>query len=218
MKVLELFSGTESFSKVARERGHETFTVDYDPEFDPDLCMDILDVTVDKIPFKPDIVWASPPCTSFSVASIYRHWKDGYPKSPQAFIGLAIVCKTKQLIKELNPTFWIIENPRGMLRKQRLMEELKRNTVTYCQYGSLIQKPTDLWNNLEGWKPLPMCRPGSPCHEKASRCARKGLQGINNSFSNLGSKGKVKRAIVPKELCEEIIMFCEGKIKEEGGF
>ena len=28
MKILELFSGTESFSKVARERGHVVFTVD----------------------------------------------------------------------------------------------------------------------------------------------------------------------------------------------
>ena len=28
MKVLELFSGTESFSKVARKRGHQTFTID----------------------------------------------------------------------------------------------------------------------------------------------------------------------------------------------
>jgi len=32
MKILELFSGTESFSKVARERGHVVFTVDNDKE------------------------------------------------------------------------------------------------------------------------------------------------------------------------------------------
>jgi len=42
MKILELFSGTESFSKVARERGHECLTVDNNPLFDADLTMDIL--------------------------------------------------------------------------------------------------------------------------------------------------------------------------------
>ena len=217
MKILELFSGTESFSKVARERGHECFTIDMDLSFNPDLCIDILNFDIKMLPKEfrtPDVIWASPPCTSFSVASIYRYWKEGYPKNYKAFIGLAIVCKTIELINVLKPKFWIIENPRGMLRKQKLMEGLKRDTVTYCQYGTTTQKPTDLWNNLKDWKPKPMCKPGADCHEKASRGARAGIQGINNSFSNLGSKGKVKRAIVPKELCEEIIKYCEQKENE----
>jgi hypothetical protein len=49
-----------------------------------------------------------------------------------------------------------------------------------------------------------MCKPGSPCHEKASRGSKSGVQGITNSFNNLGSKGKVQRAIVPELLCKEI--------------
>ncbi len=214
MKVLELFSGTESFSKIARERGHECFTVDMDRSFNPDLCMDILELSINDIPFKPDLIWASPPCTSFSVASIYRYWREGYPKNHKAFIGLAIVCKTIELINELEPNFWFIENSRGMLRKQKLMEELSRDTVTYCQYGHTIQKPTDIWNNCSSWKPRPMCKPGADCHERASRSARTGVQGINNSFSNLGSKGKVMRAIIPKELCLEIIRCVEPKQNE----
>ena len=115
-----------------------------------------------------------------------------------------------EIIKQLNPKFFIIENPRGMLRKQDFMQGIKRNTVAYCQYGAKTQKPTDLWINFNH-KFKPMCKPGSPCHEKASRGARAGIQGINNSFSNLGSKGKVARAIVPKELCLEIIKNLEGK-------
>ncbi len=95
-----------------------------------------------------------------------------------------------------------------MLRKQDFMIELKRDTVTYCQYGFKTQKPTDLWNNLNhNFKP--MCKPGASCHEKASRGARAGIQGINNSFSDLGSKGKVLRAIIPEKLCLEIIKFIE---------
>lgn len=208
MKVLELFCGTKSFSKIAQKHGHETFTIDNDPQFNPDLCIDILDLELSMLPEKwkhPDFIWASPPCTTFSVASIFRYWtRGGLPKSYKTFIGLALVKKTLELIEEMQPKYWIIENPRGMLRKQFFMPNDKRITVTYCQYGNKVQKPTDLWNNLNH-KFRPMCKPGSPCHEKASRGTRNGIQGINNSFSNLGSRGKVLRAIIPEQLCEEII-------------
>ncbi len=211
MRILELFSGTESFSKVARERGHETFTVELDRSFNPDLCVDILDFNISMLPEEfrnPHIIWASPLCTTFSVASIRHYWENGKPKNEKTLHGIKIVKKTIEIIKQLNPKFFIIENPRGMLRKQDFIQALKRDTVTYCQYGLSIQKPTDLWNNLN-WNPRPMCKPGADCHQRASRGARKGLQAINNSFSNLGSRGKVTRAIVPKDLCLEIIKHCE---------
>lgn len=209
MKILELFSGMESFSKVARERGHEVFTIDNDSSFNPDLCIDILDLTPETIPFKPDIIWASPPCTAFSVASIYRYWTEGYPKNHKTFIGLAIISKTIELIKELEPKFWFIENPRGMLRKQKLMENLTRKTVTYCQYGHTVQKPTDIWTNCISWKPKPMCKPGADCHEKASRGAKKGVQGIYSAnYHDLKRSAKL-RAKVPGKLCLEIIKCCE---------
>ncbi len=208
MNILELFSGTESFSNIARARGHKVFTIDNDSRFNPDLCIDIIDLKLKDIPFKPDVIWASPPCTCFSVASIRHYWVDGKPKNEKTINAINIIKKTISIIKELNPKFWIIENPRGMLRKQDFMIELKRDTVTYCQYGFKTQKPTDLWNNLNhNFKP--MCKPGASCHEKASRGARAGIQGINNSFSDLGSKGKVLRAIIPEKLCLEIIKFIE---------
>lgn len=216
MKVLELFSGTCSFSNVARERGHKAFTVDIEKEFNPDLCIDILDFNISMLPeeFKDlDIIWASPPCTTFSVASIRHYWENGKPKNDKTLKGIEIVKKTLEIIKELKPKYFIIENPRGMLRKQEFINHLSRDTVTYCQYGHTTQKPTDLWNNLNH-KFKPMCKPGASCHERASRGSRNGIQGINNSFSNLGSRGKVKRAIVPFELCEEIIKHVE-KLQNE---
>jgi site-specific DNA-cytosine methylase len=211
MKILELFSGTESFSNVARERGHEVFTIDIDKSFHPSLAIDVLSLEVSMIPEEfrnPDIVWASPPCTTFSVASLRHYWKEGKPKNAKTLHGIMIVEKTLKIIRELNPHFFVIENPRGMLRKQSFMNGLHRNTVTYCQYGAKTQKPTDLWNNLNH-QFKPCCKPGSICHEAASRGVSKGVQGINNSFSDLGSKGKVRRAIVPRELCLEIIKACE---------
>ena len=219
MKIIEFFSGTESFSKVAREKGHQAFTIELDRSFNPDLCIDILNLDISMIPEEfrnPDIIWASPPCTTFSVASIRHYWVDGKPKNDKTLKGIEIVKKTLEIIKQLNPKFFIIENPRGMLRKQDFMQELERDTVTYCQYGAKVQKPTDLWNNLKHTF-KPMCKPGAPCHEPASRGARNGVQGINNSFSDLGSRGKVKRAIVPRELCLEIIKHCEKCVKTHEG-
>ena len=117
MNVLELFGGSCSFSNMAKKQGHKTFTSDY-KDFDGiDYVTDIMQFDLNKIPFKPDIIWASPPCTFFSVASIGKHWnKDHTPKTEQAKIGVAIVKKTMDIINELNPKYFIIENPRGKLR------------------------------------------------------------------------------------------------------
>lgn len=222
MKILELFSGTESFSKVARERGHEIFTVDIEPEFKPDLCIDILNLSSDLIRERfgvPDIIWASPPCTAFSVASIYRYWDKGKPKNEKTLHGIAIVKKTLEIIKELNPKFYVIENPRGMLRKQDFMLGLKRDTVTYCQYGAEWQKATDLWNNLN-WNPKPMCSPKSPCHVRAPRGSNKGIQGrpgFHPDSRYTISRKAVLRAIIPRQLCEDILIAIEKSAILEGG-
>ena len=52
-----------------------------------------------------------------------------------------------KLIRELNPQYWFIENPRGGLRKMRFMKDLPRYTLTYCQYGDTRMKPTDIFTN-----------------------------------------------------------------------
>jgi len=209
-KILELFSGTESFSKIAKKRGHKVFTIDYDKQFNPNLCIDILDFDISMLPeeFKhPSIIWASPPCTTFSVASIYRYWHKGKPKNEKTLKGIEIVKKTLKIIEDLKPKYYIIENPRGMLRKQRFMRGLHRDTVTYCQYGYTIQKPTDLWNNLNH-QFKPMCHPKSPCHERAGRGSKNGLQRIKNSYD---LKTASLRATIPPKLCLEIIKCCEKK-------
>jgi len=201
MKILELFSGTESFSKVARERGHEVFTVDNKLEFNPDLCKDILDLKPGDIPFKPDIIWASPPCQGFSVATIGRNWnKNHTPKTDLAQLSIDLVCKTLQLINNFMPKYYFIENPRGKLRKMHFMSVKNRKTVTYCQYGDNRMKPTDIWTNNEGWKPRLMCKPRANCHISAPRGSKTGTQGLKNS---------IERGIVPRELCEDIIKICE---------
>lgn len=77
MKVLELFAGTRSIGKAFEQRGHEVFSVEWDKQFeDIDLYEDILKVQANDILEKfgrPDVIWASPDCSSYSVAAISHH-------------------------------------------------------------------------------------------------------------------------------------------------
>lgn len=213
MKTIELFAGTKSFSKVMAKYGHETFTVDNDPELEPDLCVSIHDFMVQQMSYGPtDVLWASPPCTTFSVASISHYWTEGKPKNEKALEGIRILKKTIELIKEIQPKYWFIENPRGMMRKviDDIFKEVgitdyKRNTVSYCQYGSKIMKPTDIWTNLKTWNGK-MCKNGAPCHERAGRGAKTGVQGIYNlEWEKARGNSAKARGVVPPELFEEII-------------
>lgn len=208
MKLLELFCGTKSITKVFKSYGVDTFTLDFQEQFDPDICDDILNITARDILDrfgKPDAIWASPPCTAFSVASIGHHWTGGkqayIPKTEFAKLSKEIVIRTISLIKELNPTYWFIENPRGVLRKMPFMQELTRHTVTYCQYGDTRMKPTDIWTNHPNPKFKPMCHNGDSCHISAPRGAMTGTQGLS---------GARDRSVIPPELCEHIYNISVG--------
>ena len=100
MKILELFSGTESFSKVAEERGHTAFTVDILEKFNPSLCKDVLLLERKDLPFIPDVIWSSPLCTHYSQAK-----RSGFRDIAGANKN---VLKTLQLIDELKPKYWFI--------------------------------------------------------------------------------------------------------------
>lgn len=213
MQVLDLFAGSCSFGNVARERGHDVITTDYkqNPDGTVDIVSDIFEFDYESLP-RIDFVWASPPCTTFSIAGCRFHWNppesDGtrIPRSAAAGEGLRMIEKTLEIIDYLGPAYWIMENPRGLLRKFNIVEHLPRETATYCQYGDERMKPTDLWSNLffDVWTPKPMCKNGAPCHVSAPRGAQTGTQGIIGAY---------KRSMVPKELCEEIIVAVEEKGK-----
>jgi hypothetical protein len=203
MNVLELFAGSRSIGKQAEKLGMNVFSSDLIEFEGIDYAVSILDFDVTKVPFQPDIIWASPPCTSFSVASIGHHWTGGkgayIPKTDGARLGLELVKKTLEIINHFQPTYWFMENPRGVLRKLPVVQGLKRNTVTYCQYGDERMKPTDIWTNSNVWTPRLMCKNGDPCHVAAPRGSRTGTQGRSNAY---------ERSKIPDELCQEILKSC----------
>lgn len=214
MRTIELFSGTKSFSKVAQELGHSTFTIDNNPNLNPDQCMNLLESTnCDFLNEDWNICWASPPCTAFSVASIGRHWKGGkgayIPKSETALIGLKLLEITIKWISKVKPKYWFIENPRGIMRKvidkmfkEYNIKDYKRVTVSYCQYGDNRMKPTDIWTNFLEWNPKPICHNGDKCHVSAPRGSKTGTQGL---------KGAKERGVIPSALFYEIFEQLEEK-------
>ena len=213
MNLLELFAGLRSIGIEAERQGFNVFSVDWTKYDKIDLSIDIGELKKEDIPFIPDVVWASPDCTTYSIAACSTHRTN--TKEPKS--EYAIKCDTVnqhwiKLIKdwlEINPKLiFFIENPRGMLRHMEWMKEFKRHTVWYCKYGDDRAKPTDIWTNSKIWKPRPMCRNfkynkengeiiDRHCHhESARRGAKTGTQ---------GKKGSYNRSKIPNELCKEII-------------
>jgi hypothetical protein len=210
VKVLDLFAGTGSSTRAFEDRGHDVYKVELDRQFDAHLHADVLELdTADLYRLcdgAPDFIWASPPCTSFSVAAIGHHWGGGHrayvPKTEAARLGQRLVGHTLALIAELNPASWVMENPRGVLRKLPVVAGVDRVTVTYCQYGDDRMKPTDLWGgHPAGWSPRPMCRNGGGCHESAPRGAKTGTQGRD---------GARDRSMVPYDLGLSLCLAAEG--------
>lgn len=123
MKILELFAGTRSIGKAFEKRGHKVFSVEWDKNFENiDLYKDIAELTAQEILDKfgrPDVIWMSPDCTTFSIAAISHHRRKNEqtgnldPISNYAKFCDKVDKHCLDLIKQLNPHFWFIENPRG---------------------------------------------------------------------------------------------------------
>ena len=155
MKLLELFCGTCSVSNALCTKYHhcEVVSLDILPKFNATITVDILDW--DYTIYQPkhfDIIWASPPCTSYSKA----HRKG----VRNLDLADAIVKQTLTIIEYLQPNYWYIENPSdgGLLQHRDFMQSLTqyKHTCSYCKYGFDYRKTTNIWTNKQNLE-LKMC-------------------------------------------------------------
>ena len=114
-----------------------------------------------------DMILASPPCPDFSVAGMRHHWKRGKVPNPETVGSIELVKEILAFCHE-SPGLWVMENPRGMLRK---VIGRPKETSFMCWSGAPWMKPTDIWGDFPGSLRLP-CAP----HESASRSTAEGFQ------------------------------------------
>ena len=204
LKILDLFSGRKGWTSAMRDRGHYVLTIDNDPDTEPDICMDINDLTIEEIGTDWDIVLASPPCEGFSIASCMVHWSAEEPRVPKtqfADDSLQLVQHTYELIQQINPVYWAMENPRGMLRK--VWKEPTLTTYFASWLGGNFetrrpQKPTDLWGEFPESMPWPKPR----MWEVARRGAKTGTQGL----------ARDEAAMIPYQLSFTLCIHAEEKL------
>ena len=216
MKILELFAGTRSIGKAFERAGHEVYSIEWDKNFENiDWYEDIGKITAQDIIErfgKPDVIWASFDCATFSIAAISHHRRKNPetgnldPVSDYAKFCDKVDQNVLKLIKDLNPTYYWIENPVGGLRKMTWMQDIPyRYTTTYCQWGEKRMKPTDLFTNYPNAY-FPRCKNGDPCHESAPRGSKTGTQGL---------KGSKERSRIPDALCDYIVELCQKGLQDK---
>ena len=236
MRVLDLFAGTGSATVDFREAGHDVVRVEMDRRFEAEIYADVVDFAQGDPPGAFDFVWASPPCTSFSVGSFRHHWhattfcetcgakmrrnrgerwwhayrpdcakvRPGSlsyePKTATAEEGLTMLEATLVVVAKVRPRWWVIENPRGLMRKMPELAHVECRTITHCQYGDPRRmKPTDLFGVFPAGFEARSCRNGDPCHVAAPRGARTGTQGLSG----------IESAMLPPLLGRELLRAME---------
>ena len=169
MRVLELFSGTGSVGKCCKELGWDVVSVDL--LLPADHQVDIMDFDYKQYPKDNfDIVWASPPCTSFSILQcswLGRHKLVNGEKvifteeqrQKDMLEGDKLVLKTLEIINYFNPELWFLENPQsGKLKDRVYMKDIPYYDVDYCKYSDWgYRKRTRIWTNKKDWKNL-LCK------------------------------------------------------------
>ena len=159
----------------------------------------------------PDVVFMAPDCRTYSLAAISKHRRKNPdtgnldPITDDARTCDEVNKHVLELLKELNPKVWWLENPRACLQNMTWMKPLDKykHLVTYCQYmtdrpvSERRMKPTNLWTNIPNPPLKPPCKNGDDCHPYSPRGTRtSGTQAI---------KGAKDRAVYPPQLVKAIV-------------
>lgn len=187
LKTVEVWCGSKSFSKVAKELGHETWTTDILECFNPDYVGDILhywtqDKVFDKVK-NADVVWMSVVCKGWTLSAGNTHWTEyRQPKTQLAMDSIKMMMFARFIADycvKKNKIFFI-ENPIG--RASWILDNKYQKRVWYCKYGDIRAKPTYIYTNLD--IEFETCFNGNKeCHhEPAPRGSKTGTQGLKNDI------------------------------------
>lgn len=157
--VIDLCGGTGSWSRPWVEAGYQVELVTL-PMCDVRRYSEKMDTRR-----KAHMILAAPPCTHFS-GSGAQYWpaKDRDGRTAEA---LSVVDACLDIIEDLDPTYWALENPVGRLRglRERRLGEPKL-IFNPCDYGDPYTKKTLVWGTFNLPKkspvePIKVCKQGS---------------------------------------------------------
>jgi len=175
MRLLELFSGTHSIGKVAKDKGYEIVSLDRDlssecPWTDyvseTHIKEDIMTWDYKIYPEGHfDVITASPVCLWWSHLRscwIGRKCKTIHPteiitkqhlESDIEKYGKPMVDKIFEIIDYFKPKYWWIENPQTGRMKEYITDK-DYYDIDYCKYSDWgYKKRTRIWTNIKNFKP-----------------------------------------------------------------
>ena len=220
--LLELFSGTGSVGAAFRRAGWQVYSVDMKEVggHRPTYLGDVLQWRYDD-PSLPafDAVWASPPCTMYSVART-RAKAPRDLAAADRLVGRALEVIRYNTLGRPHVNWWL-ENPAsGLLSSRVVVAGLAKRLVSYCAYGSPYRKNTYLWSNCAfdpAWETR-SCPGMGECpqmvgrrHQAVAQRAppmRDGVRGIDSC-----SQEELYR--MPPQLCDEIAAYATQRFAEE---
>jgi hypothetical protein len=211
-RLLELCSGTGSVGQAFSARGWDVVSLDINPKARPTICCDLLELTVEQCTEQGpvDFVWASPPCTFYSIARA---------TGPPADLKAAdmLVQKCLDLAAELGAPF-IMENPyTGKLKSRAVVAGIPMRVVDYCKYGTPYRKRTSLWTNTAFEPSQPLC-----AYDCGSCVGRKHVEHAQRGSWAGSGEGRRSQSLntlyaLPAALCDEIAAFAsQGRGSGEG--
>lgn len=209
MRTLELFAGTQSFSKGVMRRSpeNEAITVDILDKFKPTHKADILTWDYTQYPVGHfDIVWCSPPCTEYSKAKT-RGERD-------LELADTLVRKCFEIVDYFKPSVWIVENVgTGLLvkRMETIRAGLSSTFVDYCVYGKPYRKRTILWSNAP--LHLGLCSGKGGCSQMDGG-KHKGSCGNGTArYNAAGVKSVWEKDEIPAPLIDTILDQCSATLQ-----
>jgi len=204
MKLLEIFCGTKSISKIFEKNGWKTYTIDVNQKYNPTECIDILDFDYTKfdknyfnhLHFSPDCTYMSQNQQTW----YYRlkgRGKNQYLFTPEIHNKKLkntdlLLNKIKEIIDYFNKSTFTIENP----YHNKFNNIINRNILNYpyeitdyCMYNNPIKKPTVFLNNF---------------NLKLTRCDKRHTHVKYKDYCTGGGGNKNTVYQIPEKLCIEI--------------
>jgi len=215
-RVLELFSGTHSVGKIAKEN-YEVISLDIELGDKHNISNHHIEVDIMNWNYKHypphhfHIIWASPVCTWWSLlrqCNIGKSLKllDGEVLTREILEndiltkGVPMVDKVMEIIQYFKPNFYFIENPQTG-RMKEYINFLPYYDVDYCKYSNYgYRKRTRIWTNIEGFTPL-LCK-----KDCGYTIGKRHIVNVGDVTSCLNGK-HYPRYRIPEKLIRELFKF-----------